>query len=123
MAGRLSAAQLATAQAAASATLDISGIVIQRATVTPNQWGGVSESWATVATVAGAWAKPNASIMQEYAGLIGSLASWLVRLPYGANCQRGDHLLMPSGETLTVQADLSQSSYSTCKRVLASEVR
>jgi hypothetical protein len=30
---------------------------------------------------------------------------------------------MPSGDTLVVQADLTESSYSTCVRVLASEVR
>lgn len=123
MAGKLSATQLAAFQAAATAAMDLSGIVVQRATRTQNPWGGFSESWATLATVVGGWAKPSAGVMAQYAGLIGSLASWVVRLPSGTAVRNGDRLVMPSGETLLVQADLTESSYSTCVRVLASEVR
>ena len=124
MAGKLSATQLAAFQATATAALDLSGIQVQRATRTQNQWGGIgSESWATLATVAGGWAKPSASVMTQYAGLIGALASWVVRLPSGTPIRNGDRLVMPSGDTLLVQADLTESSYSTCVRVLASEVR
>ena len=123
MAGRLSAAQLGAFQTAATATLDISGVLVQRATTTSDGYGTYSETWATIATVAAGWAKPTASIMQQYAGLIGALAAWTVRLPYGTDCLRNDRIVMPTGEVLTVQADLSQSSYSTCKRVLATAVR
>lgn len=123
MAGKLSAAQLAAFQATATAALDLSGIQVQRATRAQNQWGGFSESFTTLATVAGGWAKPSAAVMQQYAGLIGALASWVVRLPSGTTIRNGDRLVMPSGDTLVVQADLTESSYSTCVRVLASEVR
>ena len=123
MAGYLSATQLAALQAVQSAAMDVAGIVVKRVTRTSTGNGLNSESWRVIATVTGGWAKPTASIMQQYATLIGSDALWVVRLPYGTSCLNGDRLVMPSGETLTVQADLSQHSYDTCKRVLASAIR
>lgn len=117
------ASELTAMQATATSALDLSGVLVQRATRTPDGYGAYTETWATLATVAGGWAKPTASVMQQYAGLIGSLAAWTVRLPYGTTCAANDRIVMPTGETLTVQADLSQSSYSTVKRVLATEVR
>ena len=122
MAGKLNAAQLARFQAVATAALDLSGVQVQRATRTRDQWGGFSESWSTLATVAGGWAKPSAGVLQQYAGLIASRRAWIVRLPSGTSIRNGDRLVMPSGDTLVVQADLTESSYSTCVRVLASEV-
>lgn len=122
MAGKLNAAQLAAFQATATATLDLVGVQVQRATQTRNQWGGFSESWTTLATVNGGWAKPSAGVLQQYAGLIASRRAWVVRLPSGTTVRNGDQLVMPSGDTLVVQADLTESSYSTCVRVLASEV-
>ena len=122
MAGKLSATQLAAFQAVATAAMDLTGIQVQRATQTRNQWGGFSESWATLATVVGGWAKPSAAQMTQYAGLIASRRAWVVRLPSGTAVRNGDQLVMPSGDTLVVQADLTESSYSTCVRVLASEV-
>jgi len=114
---------LAAARAAAIASLDVSGIQVQRVTRTPDAYGTASETRATIATVNGGWAKPTASVMQQFAGLIGSLAAWVVRLPYGQDCRNGYRLVMPTGEILTVQADLSQRSYATAKRVLATEIR
>lgn len=117
---------LAAARAAASASLDVPGIEIQRVTRSANGDGTQTETWQTLATVTGGWAKPTASVMQAYAGLIGSLAAWVVRLPYGQDVRGGDRIVMPpsaGGETLTVQADLSQRSYASCKRVLATEIR
>jgi hypothetical protein len=122
MAGKLNATQLAAFQTVATAAMDLSGIAVQRATQTRNEWGGFSESWATLATVAGGWAKPNAAVMQQYAGLIGAQKAWLVRLPSGTTVRNGDRLVMPSGDTLEIQADLTESSYSTCVRMLATEV-
>lgn len=123
MAGLLSAAQLARLRAVVTASLDLAGIVIQRPTRTPDTYGAYSQTLATLATVAGGWAKPTAAVMTQYAGLIGAQAAWVVRLPWGTAIRNGDLLAMPSGDTLTVQADLSESSYSTCVRVLATEVR
>lgn len=123
MAGMLTSAQLTRLRAVAAASLDLAGVQVQTPTRTPDAYGAYSQTWATSATVAGAWAKPTASVMTQYAGLIGALAAWVVRLPYGTTVRNGDRLLMPSGDTLTVQADLSERSYATCVRVLATEVR
>ena len=123
MAGLLSAAQLAALRSTATASLDLSGIAIKRPTRVFDTYGTYSETLTTLATVAGAWAKPSAAVMTQYAGLIGAQAAWVVRLPWGTGVRNGDLLAMPSGDTLTVQADLSESSYSTCVRVLATEVR
>ena len=114
---------LAIARAASTASLDLSGIQIQRSTHTKDAYGTYSDSTAVVATVAGGWAKPSAAIMAAYAGVIGSLKSWVVRLPYGTSVRNGDLLLMPSGDNLYVQADLTERSYATCVRVLATEVK
>lgn len=121
--GFLPAGELTAIRATATAALDLPGVQVQRATLTKDAYGAFSESWATIATVAGGWAKPSASVMSAYAGLIGALAAWVVRLPYGTAVRNGDRLVMPSGDTLSVQADLTESSYSSCVRVLATEVR
>lgn len=124
MAGLIPAGELAALQATAQSAMDLSGITLKRASRTPNQWSGYSETLTTVASgLVGGWAKPSAGVMQQYAGLIGARAAWVVRLPSGTSAKSGDTLLMPSGDTLTVQADLTESSYSTCVRVLATEVR
>lgn len=122
MPGLLTTPQLTAMRAAATAALDLAGVQVQRATRTQDNEGTYSDAWATIATVAGGWAQPSAAIMAAYAGVIGSLKSWVVRLPYGTAVRNGDRLVMPSGDTLVVQADLTQRSYATCVRVLATEV-
>ena len=124
MAGKLSAAQLAAFQSVAQSAMDLAGLPLKRPSRTQSASGTYTETLTTVASgLVGGWAKPSASIMTQYAGLIGSLASWVVRLPSGTSVRANDVLAMPSGDTLRVQADLTESSYSTCVRVLASEVR
>lgn len=96
---------------------------IQRATTAADAWGGQSASWATLSSgVACGLARPSQAIMQQYASKVGSMQVWLVSLPYGTTIAEGDRLTVDS-QTLLVQADLSQSSYSTLAQVLASEVR
>lgn len=124
MTGLIPASELTALQATAQTAMDLSGIVIKRPARTQNQWGGYSETTPTqVASTVGGWAKPSAGVMQQYAGLIGARAAWVVRLPSGTNVRNGDLLVMPSGDTLTVQADLTEHSYATCVQVLATEVR
>ena len=124
MGGLIPASELAALQATATSAMDLSGIVVKRKTRTQSASGTYTETLTTeVASTVGGWAKPSASVMTQYAGLIGSLAAWVVRLPSGTNVQRNDLLLMPSGDTLTVQADLTERIYATCVCVLATEVR
>lgn len=120
----LNSAQLTALRAATTATMDLSGISVKRATRTPTNTGGYTQTQTTVASgLVGGWTQPSAGIMQQYAGVIAGLASWVVRLPYGTSVRRGDTLVMPSGDTLLVQADLSERSYPLCVRVLATELR
>lgn len=123
MAGLLNADQLAAFRATASSALDISGILVQSGALTDDGYGHQTEVWTTVATVAGSEAKPSAQVMQQYASRIGALASWVVRLPYGTTCHAGYRLVFPTGDIRLVQADLSDSSYSTAHLYLVSEVR
>lgn len=117
------ASEMAAMQAVATSALDVSGVIVKRLTRVDDGYGTYSETESAVYTGAGGWAKPTANVMQQYSGLIGSVAAWVVRLPSGTDCLRNDKVYMPTGEVLLVQADLSQSSYSTCKRVLATALR
>jgi len=123
MAGLLSAAQLAVFRATATSALDISGVQVVRLTKADDGYGLSTETPATIATVAATEAKPSAAIMQQYAARIANVTSWVMRLPYGTDCQTGDQLVMPNGDTRLVQADLSDSSYSTANLYLVSENR
>jgi len=123
MAGLLSAAQLAAFRAVASSALDISGVEVVRLTKADDGYGLRTESPATVATVAATEAKPSAAIMQQYAARIANVTSWVMRFPYGTDIRTGDQLVMPNGDTRLVQADLSDSSYSTANLYLVSEIR
>ncbi len=117
------ASELTAMRATATSALDIAGVQVQRTTLTDDGYGLQTQSWATVAIVAASEAKPSASVQQQYATKIGSLASWVVRLPYGTDCRADDRLVFPSGDKRLVQADLSDSSYSTAQLYLVSEVR
>ena len=123
MAGLLNSAQLAAFRATATSALDISGIQVQQNTPVNDGTGHYTDSWATIATVAGSEAKPSAQVMQQYASKIGALQSWVVRLPYGTVCAAGYQLVFPSGDKRLVQADLSDSSYTTAQLYLVSEVK
>lgn len=122
MTGLIPAAELAAMAATASASLDIPGCQVQRKSVTPDTYGHPSETWATIATVTVGMAKPSAGVMAAYAGLIGTRESWVVSLPLGTTIARDDTLLV-SGLTLRVEADLTQSSYSTLSQVLVTAIR
>ncbi len=117
----LTASELAAIQAVATASLDTS-CVIQRATATADGYGSTAKTWATVATVNATMAQPTAGQLQNYDYLIGNLATWLIRLPYGTDVRIDDQLIL-NGVTLTVQAPLTPQSYQASVRVLASEVR
>jgi hypothetical protein len=106
---------------AAYATCDLACLV-QRKTVTPDGMGGFSESWSTVATTTAGMSQPSVGQLQNYDYLIGSLSTWLVRLPYGVDVRVQDHLVI-EGETLVVQVYLHPTSYSSLTTVLASEVK
>ena len=123
MAGLIPTAELTAMRATATSALDISGIQVQTVATTNDGTGHYTENWTTIATVAGSEAKPSAQVMQQYASKIGAQVVWVVRLPYGTTCAAGYQLVFPSGDKRLVQADLSDSSYTTAQLYLVSEVK
>jgi len=61
--------------------------------------------------------------MAAYSDVIGSATSYVIRVPYGTTYHANDRLVMPSGEVLRIQADLSDSSYSTAMLLLAVRIQ
>jgi len=123
MTGLLNSAQLTALRATASSALDIAGVQIQSYTKIDNGDGTFGEDWVTFATVAASQAKPSAGIMAAYSDVIGSATSYVIRVPYGTTYHANDRLVMPSGEVLRIQADLSDSSYSTAMLLLAVRIQ
>lgn len=115
------ASELALIQSDANALLDKT-CLIRRATLTDDAYGTQSESWADVTTVDAGMAQPSAGLLANYAFLIGSLATWKVRLPYGTDVREKDQLVI-DGQTLIVQVDLTPQSLAIFATVLASEVK
>ncbi len=113
--------ELAAMQAVSLASLEQS-CVVSRVTRAPDGYGGVTETWAPIATILCNVAQPNAGLMQAYADRLSSQRTYLIRLPEGQDVARDDRLLISGTETLVVQAVLVPQSYSTACRVLASEV-
>jgi hypothetical protein len=71
-------------------------------------------------TVAG-MTQPGATLLQNYAALIGSLKTWHVKMPTGTDVRHQDRLLI-EGVTLEVNVLLTPQSYSVFTNCLASEV-
>ena len=123
MSGLIPASELTALRATATSALDIAGVLIQHNTPASNGDGTYSDSWSTTATVAASQAKPSAGIMAAYSDVIGSATSYVIRVPYGTVYHANDRLVMPSGEVLRIQADLSDSSYSTAMLLLAVRIQ
>lgn len=117
------ASELAALRATATSALDVSNVQIVRHTVVPDGYGTYSETTAVIATVSATEAKPTANVMQQYAAVIGTAESWTMRFPYGTSYRNGDHVVMPNGDDRIIQADLSDSSYSTAMLALVVKVK
>ena len=121
MAGFIPDSELAAIRADAAAMLDSPCVITYPASSVSDGYGHATTTWATRATVNASLRKPSAALMQLYADRVGTLAQWVVHLPWGTICDIGDHLSV-DGQLLTVAEDLSISSYSALKTVLAAEI-
>ena len=119
--GLIPDSELAALRADAAAVLDSPCVITYPAGTSSDGFGHVTTTWATRATVNASLRKPSAALQALYAARVGTLAQWVVHLPYGTVCDIGDRLAV-AGQTMTVAADLSISSYSTLKTVLAAEI-
>lgn len=118
----LSASQLAAMQAIANAALDQSITIKRNTGGVSDGAGGKSEADTIITTVNGNLAQPSGQLMQNYDYLIGTTATWMVRVPVGTNVLEND-LLFVGGQKLRVQVILQPQSYQTSMRLLAAEVQ
>lgn len=118
----ISAAELASIQAAAvSAACDQTCQIYRKTTETADGYGSSTPTWTLITTTVAGMVEPSGTQLQNYDYLIGSLATWHVRLPVGTNVEHQDHLVI-GGATLEVQVVLQPRSIPALLSVLASEV-
>lgn len=117
----ISAAEIARIRADVAAVACDLDCTILRATRTPEPQGGASLTWSPLATLKVGMAEPKASQLRNYQYMVGSLAVWIVQLPYGTDIRHGDRLSI-AGKMLEVQVDLSPQSYNMLTTVIATEV-
>lgn len=95
---------------------------VKRQTTTPGTTGQPVENWSTIATTTAGMTQPGANLLANYSYLIGSLATWHVRLPIGTDVQTHD-VLSVNSQDLEVQIVLTPQSYQAFVNVLASKVK
>jgi hypothetical protein len=117
----LSTRQLAELQNIAADVVCDLPCTIKRSMVVENAYGTGSETIAIIAETMAGMVAPTAGQIAQYADKLGTLTTWLVRLPYGTGVRRLDTLVI-AGRSLIVQALLSPLSYPALTSVLATEV-
>lgn len=115
------ASEMADIQTAVASLFD-KQCVIQRATATSDGYLGQTKTWAVINNVQAGMTQPTAGQLANYDYLIGALATWQIRLPYGTDVKAQDHLII-DGQTLVVQVLLNPRSFASTTLLLASEVK
>lgn len=122
------AAELAQIQADLAAVVCDKPCQIWRAPLTTDGMGSpVRGTYAKIAptgsnTLYAGLTEPSAGQLQNYDFKIGSLAAWLVHLPYGTDTAAQDHLVI-EGNTLEVHVILDPHSVPGLLKVLAAEIK
>jgi hypothetical protein len=118
----ISLAELASIQADVATLLDLDCTIQRRPSATDAYGSPGSGTYATISTCKAGMRQPGATLLTNYAYLIGSLSTWHISLPEGTDVQRQDLLLIGTGK-LEVQVVLQPRSYSATTSLLASEIR
>lgn len=113
----LPATELATLAAVATAALDQTATIL-RASRASDGAGGTSETMTPLTTTPAGLSQPSATLLQNYAYLIGSQDSWQVRVPLGTDVRKDDQLQI-GDRTLRVQVVLAPRSYASVLTLLA----
>lgn len=121
MAGLLTAAEIADLQSIASTSLDKSCDIYRKTAPTADVYGSQVPNYTKIATTTCGMAQPSANHLTNYDFMIGSEASWLVRLPKGTDIHYQDHIVVES-QTLEVHVLLTPQSYSIFTNVLCAEI-
>lgn len=119
----LDPAELAELQADLVAAACDKACVIQRSALTKDIYGNPTRgNYETTSTTVAGMRQPTAGQLQNYDFRIGSLAAWLVMLPYGTDVQVDDHLIIEN-QTLYVHVKLDPHSIPGLLSVLAAEMK
>jgi hypothetical protein len=95
---------------------------VKRPTLVNDGYGSQTETLTTIGTANTLVTKPKPSILQNYAYLVASKATWQVEFPYGQDVKTKDQLTFTgSSKTLIVQEVLEPESFSISTNVLAVE--
>lgn len=122
MPGLLSTAQLANITATTAKSLDQSLPLSRNTTLgTSDGAGHASETWVAQGNVTCNVSKASASVLQEYAGIIGSKRAVTLRATQTTDIREGDRVTY-DGLTWVVQERLNANSYSVVNRFLMTEV-
>jgi len=121
----LAAGELAALQAAAALLLDKTAD-IQRNSGSTFVLGQPQENWASIlgdppTLVPAGLAGPSQALLQMYSTFIGTQQARIVKFTYGQDVQSQDRVVI-DGETYTVHVLLSERSYPTLTRVLATRM-
>ena len=118
----ISAAEMASIQADVAATLNLDCTIQRRPQATDAYGSPGTGTYSTIATCKAGMKQPGATLLQNYAYLIGSKSTWQVQLPEGQDVLERD-LLLIGMDKLEVQVLLQPRSYSATTSLLASEVK
>lgn len=119
------AAELASIRADVAALACDLTCQIQRSSVTYPQAGNAVIAWNTASTVTAGMSEPTAGQLTNYEYMIGDLATWHIRFPYGTDVRELDRLVITENSgttrTLSVVKFLQPRSYTGLISVLATE--
>jgi len=116
----LSAAELASLRATLTTSLP-GTVTVTRSSVTADGFGGQTEAWAAIGTVA-ARVSPTGNGQENItAGGVIAVAPWTVTMPYGTNITERDRLTY-QGQTLEVITTSSPRDWGTAVRCDCREV-
>lgn len=119
----VSSAELALIRSDLVAAVCDKTCVVWRGTATTDTSGNaVVGSYASINTTVAGMRQPTAGQLQNYDYRIGSLAAWLVMLPYGTDVRVNDWLVIES-QTLYVHVLLDPHSYPGLLPVLVAEMK
>ena len=118
MAGLLTDAQKAWMQAIVASSLDVS-VTVQRPPATPtfDVYGHDTSTYSTVGTAMVNVIKPSATLLQAYAGIIGSELALLLRFMPTTDIKEGDQIVY-AGRTWRAYGIQSAESYTFTDEVL-----
>jgi len=98
--------------------------VIKRKVTTKDAYGSETEVFNTISPngLKAGMTEPGGTSLQNYAYIIGGLATWHLKFPIGTDVKLQDHVII-EGNTMVVQVNLTPRSYPSLITILATEIK